>query len=70
MVVVPTSTKETNMKLGTHSQTLTPHGLFNTPDSFKDIESWINAHNKEDRIHLWTAAMMTWNYACKITEDA
>ena len=46
---------------------LKPHGLFNTPDSFETIEAWINSHNKEDRIHLWTAAMMTWNYAASIT---
>ena len=44
-------------------------------DSFETIEAWINSHSKEDRLHLWTAAMMTWNYAASIantgvTEDA
>jgi len=70
------------MQLGTHTRTLKPHGLFNTPDSFETIEAWfetieawINSHSKEDRLHLWTAAMMTWNYAASIantgvTEDA
>ena len=62
-------------QLGTHTRTLKPHGLFNTPDSFETIEAWINSHSKEDRLHLWTAAMMTWNYAASIantgvTEDA
>jgi hypothetical protein len=63
------------MQLGTYTRTLKPHGLFNTPDSFETIEAWINSHSKEDRLHLWTAAMMTWNYAASIantgvTEDA
>ena len=62
-------------QLGTYSRILKPHGLFNTPDSFETIEAWINSHSKEDRVHLWTAAMMTWNYAASIvntgvTEDA
>ena len=50
--------------------TIQPHGLFNTPESFEVIEEWINAHPAEDRIHLWTAAMMTWNYAAKLIEEA
>ena len=43
--------------------------MFNTPESFDVIEEWINRHPKEDRIFLMTAAMMTWNYACKVAND-
>ena len=49
--------------------TIQPHGLFNTPESFEVIEEWINSHPAEDRIHLWTAAMMTWNYAAKLIAE-
>jgi hypothetical protein len=51
------------------TKTIKPHGFFNTPESFDVIEDWINRHPKEDRIHLMTAAMMTWNYACKVAND-
>ena len=51
------------------TKTIQPHGFFNTPESFDVIEAWINRHPKEDRIHLMTAAMMTWNYACKVVND-
>jgi len=50
--------------------TLKAHHLFATPDSFEVIEQWINKHPAEDRIHLWTAAMMTWNYASKLIAEA
>jgi len=50
--------------------TIQPHGLFNTPESFEVIEEWINAHPAEERVRLWTAAMMTWNYAAKVIKEA
>jgi hypothetical protein len=57
------------MQLGHKTKTLKPHGLFNTPESFDVIEEWINRHPKEERVYLMTAAMMTWNYACKVAND-
>jgi len=57
------------MQLGHKTKTIKPHGMFNTPESFDVIEEWINRHPKEDRIFLMTAAMMTWNYACKVAND-
>jgi len=41
------------------------NGMFATPLDFKTIESWIMAHNTEDQIHLWTAAMMINNLIVK-----
>jgi len=41
-----------------------PHGFFNTPKNWAVIEAWINRHPAADRLHLTTAAMMTWNLAC------
>jgi hypothetical protein len=39
-----------------------PHGLFHTPKEMAEVHAWIEAHPKEDRIHLYTAAYMTWNF--------
>ena len=61
--------KGKTMQLGHKTKTIKPHGLFNTPESFDVIEAWINRHPQEDRLHLMTAAMMTWNYACKVAND-
>jgi hypothetical protein len=44
-----------------------PIGLFNTPESWEDVMTWINSHNPEDRAHLVTAAGMAWNLACSIS---
>ena len=62
-------------QLGTYTKTLTPSPMFHTPDEWKEVVDWIEAHPPEDRIHLWTAAGMTWNLAASIvntgvTEDA
>lgn len=46
-----------------------PHGMFNTPDNWAVIQQWIEAHPKEDQIHLWTAAGMAWNLAAKLTAE-
>lgn len=45
---------------------LESHGLFHTPASAKELENWIERHNAEDRIHLYTAAGMAWNLAVKL----
>ena len=39
------------------------YGLFTTPDNWKQVEDWIEAHDPESRIHLYTAAFMALNYA-------
>jgi len=46
---------------------LKPHNFFHTPESWDEVERWIEQHPQEDRIHLYTAAIMTWNLAAKIT---
>lgn len=49
---------------------LNKQNLFATPKSFKEIEDWIELHSPEDRAHLYTAAMMTWNYLVEAIEEA
>lgn len=43
-----------------------PSGLFHTPESKEEILAWINRHSPEDRAHLMTAMMMTWNYLAAV----
>lgn len=38
------------------------HGMFNTPESMDVVNKWIEQHPKEQRLSLYTAAYMTWNY--------
>jgi hypothetical protein len=49
---------------------LEKQNLFATPKSFKEIEDWIELHAPEDRAHLYTASMMTWNYLVEAIEEA
>lgn len=42
--------------------------MFRTPASWKEVVDWIEAHPREDRVHLYTAAAMTWNLAVELTE--
>lgn len=51
-------------------KTLTPTNLFHTPENFEELMRWIDRHSPEDRPHLITAAMMTWNLAAKLTAPA
>ena len=46
------------------------HGLFATPDSFDGIDKMINGLSGNDRMHGYTIAMMTWNLASKVVEEA
>ena len=48
---------------------LEKHGMFNTPDDLAALESWINLHSPEERIHLYTAAYMAWNLAVDISTN-
>jgi hypothetical protein len=52
------------------TQTLTPTNLFHTPENLDELMCWIERHSPEDRAHLYTAAMMTWNLAAKLTAPA
>ena len=45
-----------------------PIGIINTPESWDQLEDWIEAHSPEDRAHLWTAAGMAWNLAAELTK--
>ncbi|MBW1853219.1 MAG: hypothetical protein JRJ00_00810 [Deltaproteobacteria bacterium] len=41
--------------------------IFATPKKWSDIEKWIERHNPEERVHLYTVAMMAWNLAAAVT---
>jgi len=41
---------------------LKPHGLFATPESMDVINDWIERHEPEDRIHLYTLQGMYYNF--------
>ena len=47
---------------------LTPVPVFHTPENTDELVGWINRHSPEDRAHLMTAAMMTWNLAAMLTD--
>ena len=51
------------------NQPIVPIGLFNTPKDWEELQTWIEAHNREDIPHLWTAAAMAWNLAAEITNE-
>lgn len=50
-----------------NANVLEPWSFFHTPENWNEIEQWIDAHPKQDRIHLYTAAVMAWNLAAKMT---
>jgi len=41
--------------------------MFHTPEDWDELMNWIERHNRDDRAHLVTAAIMAWNLAAKIT---
>ena len=41
--------------------------MFHTPEEWTYVTKWIDLHPPEERAHLWTAAMMTWNYLARKT---
>tara|TARA_R100000951_G_scaffold108976_1_gene105632 strand:- start:16510 stop:16668 length:159 start_codon:yes stop_codon:yes gene_type:complete len=47
---------------------LEPMGIISTPESWKQLSDWIEAHAPEERAHLWTAAGMAWNLAAELTK--
>lgn len=50
-----------------NANVIKPNNFFHTPESWDEVERWIDAHPKEARVILYTAAVMTWNLAAKIT---
>ena len=50
--------------------TLTPSNLFHTPDDLNELMDWLDQHDVEARVHLYTAAMMAWNLATKLTASS
>jgi len=50
------------------SKMLAENQLFTSPSSYEHIENWIEKHPGEDKIHLYTASIMTWNLASNLTD--
>jgi hypothetical protein len=44
--------------------------LFHTPENMESLQNWIELHNGADKIHIYTAAMMAWNLASKLVDEA
>ena len=40
-------------------------GLFNTPDTWEDLEKWILQHSRDQHVSLLTSAHMARNYTIK-----
>ncbi|RLC98515.1 MAG: hypothetical protein DRI65_18145, partial [Chloroflexota bacterium] len=41
------------------------NNLFKTPDKLEEIGEWIELQSPDEKIHLYTAMMMTWNFLAK-----
>jgi hypothetical protein len=48
-----------------NANVIKPNNFFHTPESWDEVERWIEAHPKEARVILYTAALMAWNLAAK-----
>jgi|TARA_R110000796_G_scaffold76589_9_gene171247 hypothetical protein len=48
---------------------LKPSELFATPEGQKELEAYIERLPPSDRVLAWTIAGMTWNLACKLSEQ-
>jgi hypothetical protein len=44
-------------------------GLFNTPDTWEDLEKWILQHSRDQHVSLLTSAHMARNYTIKQVQD-
>jgi hypothetical protein len=44
-------------------------GLFNTPDTWEDLEKWILQHSRDQHVSLLTSAHMARNYTIKQLQE-
>lgn len=52
-------------------QLLEPNGLFATPASVEELQTWIDAlSNPNEKQLAMTVAMMTWNLASSVVAEA
>ena len=47
-----------------------PVNVFVTPDSVKDLEDRIENFSGGERAAAWKGALMAWNLACKLVDEA
>jgi len=47
-----------------------PQPLIVTPKDHAQLQSWIMAHNTDERAHLLVAAGMAWNLASQLVDEA
>ncbi len=43
--------------------------MFATPKNINEVQDWIDKHSPDERAHLYTATMMTWNLMCGYHND-
>ena len=51
------------------SKILQPMGLVYTPQSWNEIERWVEAFPKKDRANMYIAIFIGWNYAAKLANE-
>jgi len=54
----------------TYENPIVAQGFFHTPENFGEIQSWIEQHDADSRVHVLTAAMMAWNLASKLIDES
>ena len=52
-------------ELGTKRANIKSVGFFHQPESWEELQGWIERHAPEDRVHITTAAVMAWNLAAR-----
>ena len=49
---------------------ISPSKAFYTPADMKDLEDRLDSYSGSEAAVAWLAAMMAWNLACKIVNEA
>jgi hypothetical protein len=44
-------------------------GFFHTPESWEELQTWLDNLNGSEKAMATTAAIMAWNLAAKITNE-
>jgi hypothetical protein len=47
-----------------------PVNIFVTPENMKDLEERLNSFSDSEKSVAWLSAMMAWNLACKLVDEA
>ena len=47
-----------------------PVNIFVTPDNMEDLVERLNSFSDSEKAVAWMSAMMAWNLACKLVDEA